>query len=190
MWTCPECNESIEDNFEVCWNCKTSKDGVPPDDLVPDALPKELEALRELMSKSPDEHLRRIVSVDFEQYGEEVLLLAQDELDRRYRPVLQPEPSVIRMEDEQSRQRISLNKKPIEANRSQLAAGIVIALIGVGLIVISPSMVFRERGPRTQFDPWGMEERITDLTNVTKVFGVAILIVGGVISAAKDTLDG
>ena len=44
-------------------------------------------------------------------------------------------------------------------------------------------MVFIERGQPSQFDPWGMEHRITDLTNVTKFFGVAMLIVGGIISA-------
>jgi uncharacterized protein YbjQ (UPF0145 family) len=27
MWTCPKCGESVEDEFEVCWNCGTGKDG-------------------------------------------------------------------------------------------------------------------------------------------------------------------
>ena len=29
MWRCPGCGESVQDNFEVCWNCCTSQDGTP-----------------------------------------------------------------------------------------------------------------------------------------------------------------
>jgi hypothetical protein len=28
MWECTKCHESIEDSFEVCWNCGTSREGV------------------------------------------------------------------------------------------------------------------------------------------------------------------
>src|SRR5262245_27356536 len=28
MWQCTRCHESIEDSFDVCWSCGTSKDGV------------------------------------------------------------------------------------------------------------------------------------------------------------------
>ena len=28
MWKCIKCGEDIEDTFDVCWNCGTSKDGV------------------------------------------------------------------------------------------------------------------------------------------------------------------
>ena len=28
MWECKKCRESVEDSFEVCWNCGTSKAGV------------------------------------------------------------------------------------------------------------------------------------------------------------------
>ena len=28
MWTCPKCKQTVEDDFEVCWKCGTSKDGV------------------------------------------------------------------------------------------------------------------------------------------------------------------
>ena len=31
MWRCPSCGESVQDNFEVCWNCCTSQDGTPPE---------------------------------------------------------------------------------------------------------------------------------------------------------------
>jgi hypothetical protein len=26
MWNCPKCNEQVEDDFEVCWNCQSGKD--------------------------------------------------------------------------------------------------------------------------------------------------------------------
>lgn len=29
MWKCKQCNEEIEDTFDVCWNCGTEKDGTP-----------------------------------------------------------------------------------------------------------------------------------------------------------------
>lgn len=72
MWKCIACGEQIEDDFDVCWNCQTSKDGKPLEMLSSAPLPKELESLRERFSKSYDEELLRIVNVDFEQYGEEV----------------------------------------------------------------------------------------------------------------------
>ncbi|MDB5337699.1 MAG: hypothetical protein JWN70_3318 [Planctomycetaceae bacterium] len=28
MWQCVECQSDVEDNFEICWNCGTSSDGV------------------------------------------------------------------------------------------------------------------------------------------------------------------
>ena len=27
MWKCQNCNEQVEDNFDVCWNCGTKMDG-------------------------------------------------------------------------------------------------------------------------------------------------------------------
>ena len=32
MWKCAKCGEQIEDNFEICWNCGTGKDGSQPSD--------------------------------------------------------------------------------------------------------------------------------------------------------------
>jgi hypothetical protein len=29
MWTCAGCSESIEDQFEICWSCGTSREGRP-----------------------------------------------------------------------------------------------------------------------------------------------------------------
>jgi predicted RNA-binding Zn-ribbon protein involved in translation (DUF1610 family) len=27
MWNCTSCGEEVEDNFEACWNCQTTKGG-------------------------------------------------------------------------------------------------------------------------------------------------------------------
>ncbi len=27
MWKCKNCGEEVEDNFEICWNCSSNKDG-------------------------------------------------------------------------------------------------------------------------------------------------------------------
>jgi len=32
-WTCPRCGQSVPRDFEVCWNCGTSHDGVPNPDF-------------------------------------------------------------------------------------------------------------------------------------------------------------
>lgn len=32
MWKCAACGEQVEDQFEACWNCSTSKDGRPQTD--------------------------------------------------------------------------------------------------------------------------------------------------------------
>lgn len=33
MWNCSKCAENIEDAFDVCWNCGTSRDGSPDADF-------------------------------------------------------------------------------------------------------------------------------------------------------------
>ncbi|GIW87344.1 MAG: hypothetical protein KatS3mg108_1668 [Isosphaeraceae bacterium] len=40
MWSCPKCSSEVEDSFEVCWNCGTSKTGVEdPNFVTADAMP-------------------------------------------------------------------------------------------------------------------------------------------------------
>jgi hypothetical protein len=33
MWQCVKCREKLENSFDVCWNCGTSKDGVEDPDF-------------------------------------------------------------------------------------------------------------------------------------------------------------
>ncbi len=34
MWDCPKCHAKVDPSFEVCWQCGTSKDGVPDPSFV------------------------------------------------------------------------------------------------------------------------------------------------------------
>jgi len=87
MWECVVCAEQIEDDFDVCWNCQTLKDGSPSKSYASAALPKELERLRERMSHDSDENLSQIVNVNFRDYSKEALILARGELARRNLPM-------------------------------------------------------------------------------------------------------
>ena len=37
MWHCVKCREMLEDTFDVCWNCGTSKDGIEDRNFRKDA---------------------------------------------------------------------------------------------------------------------------------------------------------
>jgi hypothetical protein len=37
MWTCKKCQERLEDSFETCWNCGTSRSGVEDPGFVAEA---------------------------------------------------------------------------------------------------------------------------------------------------------
>ena len=39
MWTCKQCGEQINDQFDSCWKCATPKDSPPPENQ-PTAAPK------------------------------------------------------------------------------------------------------------------------------------------------------
>ena len=68
--------------------------------------------------------------------------------------------------------------------RTVIAVGIVIAIIGVGVIIISPNLLFVEHSSSGPNDIFGMGiERTTDLRSVALFLGVALLIVGGIVSA-------
>jgi hypothetical protein len=42
MWQCRKCRETVEDTFEVCWSCGTSKEGIEdPDFRKADDVPPE-----------------------------------------------------------------------------------------------------------------------------------------------------
>lgn len=69
-------------------------------------------------------------------------------------------------------------------NRTVIAVGIVIAIIGVAVIIISPNLLFVQHSSSGPNDIFGMgRQRITDLRSVALLFGVGLLIVGGIVSA-------
>lgn len=61
MWRCPNCGESIEDSFEVCWQCGTGADGTRPEaDSGPD----------EPRPPVSDENLATVASFAYAQQAE------------------------------------------------------------------------------------------------------------------------
>jgi hypothetical protein len=42
MWCCERCSEEIDDVFDACWKCGTSRDGTADENFVPaDSIPRE-----------------------------------------------------------------------------------------------------------------------------------------------------
>jgi len=65
---------------------------------------------------------------------------------------------------------------------NRITKGIIVLVFGVALIIISPSLTFTETVGRDTIFGFPVT-RTTDLRNVSMFFGVALLIVGGIISA-------
>lgn len=42
MWTCSDCGEKIESNFDACWKCGTPKGGMPPPSPSREAEPEPM----------------------------------------------------------------------------------------------------------------------------------------------------
>ena len=57
MWTCSKCGEKVQDDFEVCWSCGTTMDGVEDASfdlivtLTPEAHHKALELTRRVAAE-------------------------------------------------------------------------------------------------------------------------------------------
>lgn len=66
-------------------------------------------------------------------------------------------------------------------NRKTL--GIIIAIIGVTLIVISPSLLWQKSYASFDWRNPGVRTETLDLRGITLFFGAALLIVGGIVSA-------
>lgn len=59
MWKCVKCNEEVDDNFTVCWNCQAEKDtGLQTSDFHP----PESKELREQISNLSDVELSQMVN--------------------------------------------------------------------------------------------------------------------------------
>jgi hypothetical protein len=53
MWRCHECGESVDDDFEVCWNCTAARDGAAAEAAEDTDAPAESEP--EQMARKPIE---------------------------------------------------------------------------------------------------------------------------------------
>jgi hypothetical protein len=56
MWNCPKCHEEVEDDFDVCWNCQTGKDGSIPETYFAANKPKVKDGGH--VKKSPEVKVR------------------------------------------------------------------------------------------------------------------------------------
>jgi hypothetical protein len=159
---CTACRGIISPKDRICPHC-----GADTSEFIEE---KE-EITKDIWQQKSDEELIT-VSEHLSEYTEEAEEIIRAELQRRRMP--EPEPTVRTFGVEQSEQ----------PTNSKITIGIIILIIGIALIIISPSLLFVEAGRPSQFDPWGWgNQRITDLRNVARFFGAALLIVGGIISA-------
>jgi hypothetical protein len=69
MWTCRTCGEKLEDQFDACWKCGSSKEGVAPGQVVAEETPKDEGANLDVngASVAPDVMLREILRVQQKQ---------------------------------------------------------------------------------------------------------------------------
>jgi outer membrane protein assembly factor BamB len=64
MWQCPKCRERLEDSFEICWNCGTSRDGVEDS-----AFTRAGEESSESLRSSPVRTLEQFIFVGLNGYA-------------------------------------------------------------------------------------------------------------------------
>ncbi len=70
MWTCPSCGERIEDQFDACWECGTSGEGVRDENLIADMTDQREETHNVETSDAnvpPERMLSQILRVQREQ---------------------------------------------------------------------------------------------------------------------------
>ena len=125
---------------------------------------------KEIWEQKSDEELI-IASENLSDFTEEAEEIIRAELRKRL--ISEPEPTVRIVSEEQSKQPINL-----------AARGIIILVIGVALIIISPNLTFTETihfnagfGDMLDF------RKNTKFENLAFFGGIALLIVGGIISA-------
>jgi len=80
MWNCMKCGEEVEDNFEICWSCSTSRDGTRADAFDPEAegiiSRREFEAQRQARI---DERLVQIAAFSLPQEAHFLKLVLEEQ---------------------------------------------------------------------------------------------------------------
>src|SRR2546423_1668716 len=123
---------------------------------------------RDIWRQKSDEELIT-ASEHLSEYTEDAEEIIRAELRRRHMP--EPEPTARILEAEQSKQPVN----------GKIIIGIIILIIGIALIVISPSLISRHVSGGFM----NTREEVTDLRDEAKFGGVALLIVGGIIAAVR-----
>jgi hypothetical protein len=57
MWICPKCNEHVDDEFDVCWQCGTTEDGVEDPDFLHADASQSMRGPRDIVEEKLD-HLQ------------------------------------------------------------------------------------------------------------------------------------
>lgn len=84
MWECSTCDEQVDDDLDVCWNCQTGKDGSSSEAYFrKELVPRELQTMRERMSQQTDSDLLGVANLDPNEYRQDGIDLARAELGRR-----------------------------------------------------------------------------------------------------------
>ncbi len=83
MWTCANCGEQVDDNFEACWNCQTERGGVSSQSYSSKPVSREQQELRERISSQSTDALTKMVTVDSADYRGEAIDVAKAELKNR-----------------------------------------------------------------------------------------------------------
>lgn len=83
----------------------------------------------------------------------------------------------------EGKQQTKSNQKPADTSTALIAVGIVAAIIGVALYLISPSFIFYDKVPGQFMGTPIMLDRTKDFTGVTKFGGIFLLVGGGIIAA-------
>ena len=66
MWKCKHCSERLEDDFDSCWSCGYSRDGIAPDTSAQEEMKaneKEL-VYQDVSSTNPPVKRQEVVVVD------------------------------------------------------------------------------------------------------------------------------
>ncbi len=111
MWTCSACMESIEDDFDVCWNCQKDR---PESDLS--------KITADLWAKKSDEQLIN-ASERLNTFTEEAEYIIRAELKRRGLP----DPGLTKRNSETSP----------AARNNQKTGGTFMFLVGIACIILS-----------------------------------------------------
>jgi hypothetical protein len=152
MWKCANCNKENREDRSDCWNCSAIKGSSSPKNSA-----KSQNKINDDLKYciSPKEPKPKTVS---NSSGNQNNLLTNSQYDL-----------LIKVGD----------KLGSSHPTFLIAKGIIVAIIGIGLVILSPRFIFFQH---RSGDIFGIDPHVQDLTGVAMFFGVALLIIGAVIA--------